>query len=55
MTILYKIHFDEHDDEDLFLSENECEEWLDELKCIIEDKQKCAARRLQEVVDNVIG
>lgn len=49
------IHFKEIWDEDILLSEIECEEWLNELESIINDSKLNTFERVQKIVDSICG
>ena len=51
---IIQIHFSECWDETIMLEECEADEWLDELKSIIEDDSPKYVR-LQRIVDNITG
>lgn len=50
-----KIHFNEIWDEDIYISEIECEEWLEELRGILNDSRLNPFEKMQKVVDSVCG
>ena len=47
----YKIHFEERWEEDLTLSELECEDWLYAMKKVIDDESLTYHERLQKIID----
>lgn len=46
----FEIHFYECWDESLYLTENELEEWLEEIKKLVNDDNKTVQYRMQRLV-----
>ena len=49
----YQLHFNECSEENLFLTENEIEDWLDYMKIIVNDDSKSPQYRMQKVIDSI--
>lgn len=48
-----QLHFNECYDENLFISEAEANEWLDDLRNVLNDESRSVRYRLQKVIDEI--
>ena len=48
-----QLHFNECYDESLFISIEEANEWLDDLRNVMNDESKSVRYRLQKVIDEI--